>query len=273
MASRSSTKKQKSRPERIERTDAFIRKLLKLYTKQNAYFSIQELLARNVICGSLDFETGEPNDGWGRFFEPVSMKSMRDMLQAKNPGAVCYSGTVSPDRDNWYNANTLWPHLEMWLYTAEDDSAPGVMDEAGWYIMDTSPFKMLRRQVGDVHWTLEAMLEHKDISNPHLIAVLSDKQPLKEDSISLSELMVIICMIMFRISGSAYEQYRVIPVTVLSCSGLPVRIVQGFIDPDAGKLIIRKTPIMTRTVEPKDCWDLHVNLLRWLTATPVGETK
>lgn len=137
MASRSSTKKQKSRPERIERTDAFIRKLLKLYTKQNAYFPVQGLSALNIICGSLDFETGESTDGWGRFFEPVSMKSMRNMLQAKNPGAVCYSGTVSPNRDNWYNANTIWPHLEMWLYTAEDDSAPGVMDEAGWYFMES----------------------------------------------------------------------------------------------------------------------------------------
>ncbi|KAI2612749.1 uncharacterized protein GGS25DRAFT_476949 [Hypoxylon fragiforme] len=294
-------RKPESRSERTVRTVTFIRKLFqRLSTAQNAHLHHErDLPGLNVVVlrGGLDFAatttaastTHNDDDGGGgaqssssssSFFAPTSWPWVYDVLRRNPPGVALSSSSLSDgankeeedDYDGWSVAHAMWADLASWLGMVEDRAMPGLLDETGWLSMDTSPFTMLRRHVDDVHWTLEALFEHADGSRPHVICVLSDSQPLREDCVSLSELLLILSMVFVRITSPEYEQHRLVPVTILSCSGLPVRLVQGFIDPAAEKVVIRKTPIMTRTVRERDCWDLHVGLLRWLTATPVGET-
>ncbi|KAI0178692.1 hypothetical protein GGR52DRAFT_569599 [Hypoxylon sp. FL1284] len=288
MASQSSD--EQPEPPRLQRTLAVARKILVHYHTINTYFPIDDLPSMDILYGELNFETGESTDGQGHFFELPSLDSMHDTLRAKNPGPVCHPSVVNIDQDDWYKSNAMWHNLALWLTLSEDDWVAGLIDDAGWWRM--CGYKALFRHVDDMHWTLDALYDHDifhhdDVSQPHELGVLSDNQPLRDDSISLGELVTITYLNIRQLNSRSCKKHRVAPITLVSGSGLSVRTVQGFIDPDAEKLIIRKTPVMNYTarslvsssgfkcltVVPEDNWDLHVNLLRWLTAAPVGETR
>lgn len=64
--------------------------------------------------------------------------------------------------------------MNEWLFLAEDDRRPGLMDHTGWEEQSLSPFGILRRRVDDVRWGLDALFKYQDQSRPHIICAISD---------------------------------------------------------------------------------------------------
>ncbi|KAI1265908.1 hypothetical protein F5Y18DRAFT_383865 [Xylariaceae sp. FL1019] len=122
------------------------------------------------------------------------------------------------------------------------------------------------------HWTVDSVLETKMQS--HLKTFLAAEDPIRDDSLMLSEVWTILGLAYYYFRRPNNAEYPHIPVTVISGSGRYFRVVQGWADGENKVVNIRKTKLVHLGEEEIPNVDSEpmrkiMTLVRWLNAEPI----
>ncbi|KAI1382503.1 uncharacterized protein F4822DRAFT_273660 [Hypoxylon trugodes] len=70
-----------------------------------------------------------------------------------------------------------------------------------------------------------------------------------------------------------YRDHKIAPVTVVSASGIHVRIVQGYVDGDKECVFVRKSRIINIDGNEQENLEELVNIACWLLGSPCRKTE
>ncbi|KAI1174584.1 hypothetical protein F4777DRAFT_579760 [Nemania sp. FL0916] len=128
---------------------------------------------------------------------------------------------------------------------------------------------LLRYTPGDAKWMIDQLASVKNSDLPHMSCILREAHKLKEDTLMFSEVWAVIILAILFLQNNSNSEYEVVPVTVLTLSGMTFRIVQGFVDCKEWRVKIRKSSVMAIGYEKEDFQSRAMLWLRWLLAEPI----
>ncbi|KAI1095063.1 hypothetical protein F5B19DRAFT_397690 [Rostrohypoxylon terebratum] len=145
--------------------------------------------------------------------------------------------------ENLWQARYLVGHLENIMSFGRDENDSGLVEQTKWEFSDPDiidPYTFFYEKYKR-HWRIEQLLLSKEANVHHISCFLIDNAPLPEKDLATSELRAIWTLTEYQ---QAKSRIGTIPVTILSCSGLEMRIVKGVIDFEKVKFHVRVSPII-----------------------------
>ncbi|ATY65788.1 kinase-like domain [Cordyceps militaris] len=286
-------------------TDMLVRRIDPL-CRTSAHRVTAEQLCRDwgIVVQSLDLRTGGAADG-EVFIQPIPPTQIQTWLDEfrpwDQPGAGQWDfdlpGSYDPHEDRHYGmSNSLGisrmvcNYIEM-CYRYEKGSI--IRNKTRWR-PSSFGVKHLSSSTSNIHrWHARFMLHQcepadagkfylsetrPDSALPHLGCFLHDDELLADDgSLSTAELTTIMVLALRQAMNPIYKQATVVPITVYSCAGQQVRIIQGCIDFRHRQFDIRYSEILDfneggvrRTEENMQRF---LTLLGWVLGNPVGNVK
>ncbi|KAI1735404.1 hypothetical protein F4680DRAFT_309123 [Xylaria scruposa] len=264
----------------ISRTMRFIKTLRRGFEPKKLWkqdLTQEDLKRLKVDCRALDLEGDGKSEGL-QFLEPIPVQVMRRQMAEKTPKDTWTWAPHTLTLDRWREAYFLSGYLRA-AFVDEDDLDAAKVGETGimecytkWAACwDEIPsYCKLKGHSKRTHFTVDWILHQPDTAFPHVVGHLCDTNPFDQDCLSSPELACLVFMGIFRWSDPEYRQHKIVPVTLVSGSGYNVRLVHGYVDASAGRVMVYKSPILNFREKKRDHW---VNMLRWILAKPVGDTE
>ncbi|KAJ3476321.1 hypothetical protein NLG97_g9166 [Lecanicillium saksenae] len=260
----------------------------------------------NIVVQDLDLRTGQPPRGHA-FIQPIPMETVSDWLQEFRPweqqdgltgcGDFDLIGTYNPQRDyrrgmsQSFGIRRMVNNYITSCYREEKGSM--IQNRTAWRESLIPMGRLQHRGEPDRNWGISLMLHQSDprdagkpyILNtrqnervPHFACFLHDDVLLVDDkSLSSAELCTIFILALHISCLRMYEHVVVIPITVYSCSGWQVRIVQGCIDFRNLQFDIRCSKILDFNTggvrDTEENLQRFMTLLGWVLGKPVGDVE
>ncbi|KAH7306017.1 hypothetical protein B0I35DRAFT_464682 [Stachybotrys elegans] len=266
---------------------------------EQKYVGAEVLQALKVRVVGLEFETGmaipenDPIPG-SEFIRPMPAANVLQYILPSQPWKV--HGEFKPDPDsNFFSGRRFQGMLFRWL-----DNPPHtafMLSGTNWRVDPAGPKSpLLERQLYSDHtsWMASYMLRYYkspgrsappdrqwDTSKPHVICMVHDDAPLNPNYISVSELCTVVALALKNGVLTQNSAHAAFPVTVVSCSGKQVRIVQGNINFEQCYVVLRCSRIINIPERPwgvdTNTKQIHVDpdflcLLGWFLGEAVGNT-
>ncbi|KAI1355353.1 hypothetical protein F5Y01DRAFT_270154 [Xylaria sp. FL0043] len=242
-----------------------------------------------ISCGELDFETGKlttstaQSENGQSFLKLMAPEAMQQIAVSCNLHHIRGPIIHGPEAlyTNFHNADALENVVLRCLWTPYVDNKSFLVQKSVWedYRPDNYEGPKLHNMNGDgdVMWIVPWFLQSKGSASPHVNCILIQQQRLEQDTLLLSEVWCILMLsLLIARRLPAHLNYRTVPVTMVSASSRYIRIVQGWVDSEAGKIRINKSLIVSlgtsESMSDKTVWAVVSDILRWLLAEPTGKT-
>ncbi|EJP62473.1 uncharacterized protein BBA_08557 [Beauveria bassiana ARSEF 2860] len=277
----------------------------KLKLAKVPFFTREQLLTKyRIFVQKLDIATGEPGTQGQAYIEPVRPEIVLDWLKK-------YAPEKSADRPyfdlDFTGYDVTGMSLDFYLGEAMElcnlllnhvnyskDEKMGVMmgQESNWNRAEL-PRNLINSQslphsdwearelFHQIHPTQEKLdfdcITDSHPAFPHLQCWLADELPVKDrPCLSPAELITTLALAVATIKDPKYHQASVIPITVFSCSGRMLRIVQGAINFRDLHLDFRCSPVIDFSVGALRSNGPNARkvaeVLGWVLGRPVGQT-
>ncbi|KAI0435026.1 hypothetical protein F5Y09DRAFT_337119 [Xylaria sp. FL1042] len=240
----------------------------------------------NISCDALDLMTGAVHpstpgsaNGWS-FLKLMPPDDMQDLAALYNLRDVEGPGGLDTfSHANFYNADDVAEVVNYCLWSLYNNKS--LIQESPWDGYSPDDFekpKLCSLNRDDIRWMVPWFMQPKGSKLPHVNCFLVQDHRLEEDSLLFSEvwcILILTLLISRRLPTDL--NYPIVPVTLISTSSRDVRIVQGWVDGEAGKIRINKSAIEHmgegQTMEDQKVYDLVLVILRWLLAQPTWKTS
>ncbi|KAI1421870.1 hypothetical protein F5Y12DRAFT_765488 [Xylaria sp. FL1777] len=270
--------------------DFAFKKLLEF--RPRLYIPTQQRFPKNqwpelgISCGHLEFDTGkvtpttaQPANGQS-FLKLISPEWMHKLALSSNLHKNYGPGTLHEyDNVNYQNAWRVANVIIRCLGSVYEDKCL-LINRTSWNDREPNDFELYKLHTLEegVNWSIPWLLQPKDRSLSHVNCFLAQDQSLDEDTLVFSEvwgILMLTALISRGMPEPAQHTTKIVPVTMVSGSARNFRIVQGWVDGDAGKIRINKSPVMSlgnaKPITDKKVWNGVLNILRWLLAEPTGK--
>ncbi|KAI0467624.1 hypothetical protein F4859DRAFT_493026 [Xylaria cf. heliscus] len=222
-----------------------------------------------ITCGQLGL--GWESENGGDFLRLITSEKMQQLASQYEFDLV---DDMNTDSDHpFHNSCLVASHLNEYLFSY---CKPYYLTEGlNWNSRcpDGWEASQLRYMPDEEQWMVEYILSVRGSDLPHVNGTLIEADDLKEDKLMFSEVWCILVLthLFFRNPGN--EKYNVVPVTVVTISGTTFRLVQAFIDGEAGVIRINKSNIVPIGLDKKTAREKMMLIVRWLLAEPVWPSK
>ncbi|KAI1086031.1 hypothetical protein F5B19DRAFT_201322 [Rostrohypoxylon terebratum] len=225
----------------------------------------------------LCFDDGDNSGNDGEVSsEPLTFSRMSDLVKEKEPWAAPHNvmtiSSIRKDKElgNSWIARYLGIMLVDYLDLNKDDAAPGILQDlekeslnfpngcAAW-LTSQSP-----------RWRVEKWIDSPTSPEPRLSCFVSEESDLEEQQLSMSVLQILLVFTFYRLCQEKFKQYQSVPITIVSASGLHVRIHRAsfkLLEGYKGQISVKKSPIINLTNVEGPISDDIIHILRWMVGS------
>ncbi|KAI0537291.1 hypothetical protein GGR58DRAFT_472482 [Xylaria digitata] len=222
-----------------------------------------------ITCGQLDL-SGEPENG-GDFLRLIPSEEMQ---QIASQYGFDHLDDLSTDPDHpFHNSDFVVDHLNDHLFSLYENDY--LVNRSKWLSQGPDEWEARKLQYfpGEAKWQVDCILGVRDGHLPHMNCTLKESEKLCENKLLFSEVWSILMVTLVSLHYARNEKHNVVPVTVVTFSGTTFRLVQGFIDGEAGRVRINKSGIVTMNPDGGNVTQHMMLILRWLLAEPLGPSS
>ncbi|KAI1295918.1 hypothetical protein F5Y03DRAFT_399084 [Xylaria venustula] len=221
-----------------------------------------------ITCNELDLSW--KSEYGGSFLRLITHEKMQqfatqygfDHIQDLRPGG--------PDpRHPFSNSDKVASNLNDYLFSVNQDDFPSGRSRWKFHRPDDSEASQLRYFPNDEMWQVDYILTVKDGRMPHVNCTLIEAGKLKEDTLMFSEVWSILMLTLNFFRQAQNVKHELVPVTIVTISGMTFRIVQGCIDGKTNSVKIKKSSIVPLGPDKKTVKERMMLIVRWLLAEPV----
>ncbi|KAI1762611.1 hypothetical protein GGR53DRAFT_412770 [Hypoxylon sp. FL1150] len=242
------------------------------------YLDSNDLDRLHVKCTNIDINSGTPEDEGLQVLQLKSPKEINAIVEADELIKAGAIPSIEYSPGNWHTAYSLGLfYLNLFnqqgksTVNAPDPSSKTLLERiSSWEINQKSTDE--RVDPSKIYWRATFTLHIRDNSLPDVICFLANEAPLEDDKLFLSELRCIL-----RMGGAKLRQetrnQEIAPVTVVSASGIHVRIVQGYVDGGKNCLFVRKSDIIKVDGIEKQSVEGLMSIACWLLGKPCRKTR
>ncbi|KAI1086513.1 hypothetical protein F5B19DRAFT_478986 [Rostrohypoxylon terebratum] len=240
------------------------RKRTSLYLKQT------DLDHLKVKWVGIDVDNGTP-DASQKFWDLYPLDQMKAIAEKQNLDEDNVLILSNEPSFAWYCAANLGRVYNAWLDTLEYPPELEVVPKSWPWIKSPCGKYHFVGQIA-VQWRLIFCLRSCGLSQPNITGYLANLAPFKPGQPLISEL---ICVLGKSISVWEHDKdgkHSIVPVTIVSVSGRLGRIVQGYVNPSTGEVIMRISETVRMGNDKEKNKEVILKFGCWLFGSPSEET-
>ncbi|KAH8156347.1 hypothetical protein CIB48_g11896 [Xylaria polymorpha] len=230
----------------------------------------------HITCGQLDLSWESQNGGG--FLRLITSEEMQQL--ASQYGFDRMEDLYLDPRHPFHNSQLVAHHLNWHFFSVYQNEFLSRRSKWSFRRPDELEATKLQYFPADGKWQVEYILGVRDGHFPHINCTLIEAEELEEDTLMFSEVWSILMLTLLFFRHPQNEKYEVVPITVATISGSTFRIVQGFVDGEAGSVRIRKSGVVTIgageetiSTDKETVKKQMMLIMRWLLAEPVWPSK
>ncbi|KAI1497020.1 hypothetical protein F5X99DRAFT_413483 [Biscogniauxia marginata] len=119
-------------------------------------------------------------------------------------------------------------------------------------------------------WKVEKWIDNPRSPEPCLACFVSEESDLEEQQLSMSVVQITLVFTFYRLCQEKFKQHRSVPITIVSASGLRVRIHRAsfkLLGGCKGHIFVQKSPIMNLAKVQGPISDDMIHILRWMAGS------
>ncbi|KAI1770208.1 hypothetical protein F4818DRAFT_273962 [Hypoxylon cercidicola] len=253
-------------------------KYLRLKIPTTTYLDSNDLGRLHVRCTKIDINSGTPE---GEGLQVLELKSPDEINAIVEASELIKAGAIPSDEyspGNWHTAFSLGLFY-LGLFDLQGKSTVNAPDPSNKTLLERiSSWEVDQKSTDEhvdpskIYWRANFTLHIRDNSLPDIVCFLVNEAPLEDDKLFLGELRCILRMGGAKLRQENHDQ-EIAPVTVVSASGIHVRIFQGYVDGGKNCLFVRKSDIIKVDGIEKQSLEGLMRIACWLLGKSCRNTK
>ncbi|KAI0965851.1 hypothetical protein F4678DRAFT_451435 [Xylaria arbuscula] len=220
-----------------------------------------------ITCGQLDLSwKSEYGGSYLRLITSETMQQLANQYEFDRIGDLRPGG---PDPSHPFsNSEKVASHLNEYLFSVHQNAS--LSDRSRWNFQDPDDWEApkLRYFPNDPMWQVEYILSAKIDHMPHVNCTLIEAGKLNDNTLMFSEVWSILMLTLVFLRHPQNVKYELVPVTIVTISGMTFRIVQAIVDGKTNSVKIKKSSIMPLGPDKKTVKERMMLIVRWLLAEP-----